>query len=44
MNIGVPELLLLALPLLVSYAVAFGFGFFMGKSIGFKQGLREPRR
>jgi hypothetical protein len=43
-NIGPMELLLFGVFALVTYGGTFAFGFFVGKGMGFKQGLREPRR
>jgi hypothetical protein len=43
-NVGVFELILFAFPASVVFVVVFFLGFFAGKSVGFKQGLREPRR
>jgi hypothetical protein len=43
-SFGAAELLIIAIPGLLVFGVVFLSGFFVGKSVGFKQGLRERRR
>ena len=43
-RVGPAELLILGAVLLSAVAVIFFLGFFVGKGVGFKQGLREAER